>query len=137
MRVVLDTNVLVSAVFFGATPGQVLSHWRDRAFEIVVSREVLEEYVRVGERIAVRAPGVDLGPALDLIAAHATFVSTAPLPEPVCRDPDDDKFLACALAAEARYIVSGDRDLLVLSPYRGVTVLSPRAFVRQLPHGRS
>ena len=137
MRVILDTNVFVSAVFFGGTPGQVLSHWRDREFGIAVSREVLEEYVRVGERLAAQAPGVDLGPVLDLIAAHAIFVIAGSLPGPVCRDPDDDKFLACALTAEARYIVSGDRDLLVLSPYRGVTVLSPHAFIEQLRRDRS
>ena len=138
MRVVLDTNVFVSAVFFEGTPGRVLSLWRDRAFDIAVSREVLEEYVRVGERLTAQAPGVDPGPALDLIAAHAIFVIARSFPEPVCRDPDDDKFPACALAAEAKTIVSGDRDLLVLSPYRGVTVLSPSAFAKELSRtGRS
>ena len=76
-------------------------------FEIAVSPEILEEYVRVGERLAARMPGVDLGPALDLIAANATVVTAAPLPEPVCRDPGDDKFLSCALAAEATYIFTG------------------------------
>ena len=137
MRVVLDTNVFVSAVFFGGMPGQVLSHWRDRAIEIAVSREILEEYVRVGERLAAQAPGVDIGPVLDLVAAHAILVIPGPLPGPVCRDPDDDKFLACALVAEARYIVSGDGDLLVLSPYRGITVLRPRALIERLRHDGS
>lgn len=136
MRVVLDTNVFVSAVFFGGNPGQVLSRWRDRAFEIAVSREILDECVRVGEQLAARAPGVDLGPILELIATRATLVDAAPLSEPVCRDPHDDKFLACALAAEARYIVSGDQDLLVLSPFEGVAVLSPTAFVEQVSQRR-
>ena len=132
MRVVLDTNVFVSAVFFGGIPGRVLSLWRQRAFEIAVSREVLAEYGRVGERLAARAPGADLGPVLDLIAAHASFVLAPSLPEPVCRDPDDDKFLACAVAAEATVLVSGDRDFLIVSSYRGVTILSPRDFSGRL-----
>ena len=125
MRVVLDTNVFVSAVFFGGPPGKVLAAWRDDVIDVVVSREIVQEYVRVGERLSGRFPGVDLGPALDLVAAGAKLVAAPPLPSVVCRDADDDKFLACALAAPARYIVSGDRDLLAVSPYRGVTVSAP------------
>ena len=101
MRVVLDTNVFVSAVFFGGLPGRILAAWRDASIELVVSPEILEEYVRVGDKLASDFPGVDLGPALELLAAGATLVAPDPLPEPVCRDPDDDAFLACALAAGA------------------------------------
>ena len=105
MKVVLDTNVFVSGVFFGGTPGRVLEAWRDGKAEVVLSREIVEEYVRVGE---------------------------PPLSEPVSRDVDDDKFLACALAAGADYVVSGDRDLLDVSSHKGVVVLSPRDFVDRL-----
>lgn len=129
MKVVLDTNVFVSGVFFGGAPGKVLEAWRDGVLEIVISSEIIEEYVRVGEELATQFSGVDLEPALELVAAAATLVLAAPLPEPVSRDPDDDKFLACALAAEAELIVSGDKDLLDVSPYDGITVLGPRAFV--------
>ena len=129
MKVVLDTNVFVSGVFFGGTPGRVLEAWRDGTTEVVLSREILEEYVRVGEELAGRFPGIDLGPAFELLAVSATLVVSTRLPEPVSRDPDDDKFLACALAAGADCVVSGDRDLLDVSPYEGVVVLSPRDFV--------
>lgn len=128
MRVVLDTNVFVSGVFFGGPPGRVLAAWRDGRIEVVVSREIIEEYVRVGERLSARFPGVDLEPALDLISVSATLITAPPLPEPVCQDHDDDKFLACAVAASARYVVSGDRDLLATSPYERVVVIRPRAF---------
>ena len=100
-----------------------------------MSPEVIQEYDRVGERLSERFPGVDLGPALDLVAAVAELVAAPPLPQAVCRDADDDKFLACALAAEARYVVSGDRDLLAISPYRGVTVVRPRDFIERLRQG--
>lgn len=132
MRVVLDTNVFVSGVFFGGPPGEVLAAWSDGALEIVVSDEIIEEYVRVGERLSNRFPGVDLGPALELVATAAKLVTASPLPEQVCRDASDDKFLACALAAGAKYIVSGDLDLLAISPYRGVTVVRPREVVERL-----
>ena len=135
MRVVLDTNVFVSAVFFGGPPGRVLAAWRDGVIDVVVSREIVQEYVRVGERLSEQFPGVDLGPALDLVAAAAELVAAPPLPSVVCRDADDDKFLACALAARARYVVSGDRDLLAISPYRGVAVVRPRDFIEKLRQG--
>lgn len=132
MKVVVDTNVFVSGVFFGGTPGRVLEAWRDGRVEVVLSREIVEEYVRVGERLANRFPGVDLNPALELLTVSATLVTSPPLPERASRDPDDDKFLACALAAGADCVVSGDRDLLDLSAYEGIVVLSARDFFDQL-----
>lgn len=132
MRIVLDTNVFVSGVFFGGPPGKVLEVWRDGKVDVVVSTEIIEEYVRVGEELARQFPGVDLAPALDLVAASAILVVAQPLPEPVCRDRDDDKFLACALAAGAEAVVSGDHDLLDVSPYEGVVVLRPGEFVALL-----
>lgn len=129
MRVVVDTNVFVSGVFFGGLPGDVLSAWRDGLIEVLVSREIVEEYVRVGDRLSRQFPGVDLGPALDLVAAAAKLVLAPPLPEAVCRDADDDKFLACAVAGEAKYVVSGDLDLLAISSWQGVTVVHPRDLV--------
>ena len=132
MRVVLDTNVFVSGVFFGGPPGRVLAAWRDGRIEVVVSREIIEEYVRVGERLSARLPGVDLEPALDLVSVSATLITAPPLPEPVCQDHDDDKFLACAVAAKAEYVISGDRDLLATSPYGSVVVIRPRVFADAL-----
>lgn len=92
----------------------------------MVSREIIEEYVRVGERLSTRFPAADLEPALQLVAASATLVSAPPLSEPVCADGDDDKFLACAVVAGAGYVVSGDRALPATSPYRNVIVIRPR-----------
>ena len=132
MKVVLDTNVFVSGVFFGGIPGRVLEAWRDGKVEVILSREIVEEYVRVGEELADRFTGVDLSAALELLTVSATLVTAPPLPERASRDPDDDKFLACALAAGADCVVSGDRDLLDLSLYEGIVVLSPRDFFDQL-----
>ena len=118
----------MSGIFFGGPPGDLLSAWRDGAIEIVVSREIVAEYVRVGERLSAQFPVVDLNPALQLLAATAMLVVAPPLPEPACGDADDDRFLACAVAAEVRYVVSGDLDL----PYQAVTVLRPRDFLELL-----
>ena len=131
MRIVLDTNVFISGVFFGGLPFQILRAWRDGKVTLALSIEILEEYQRVGRTLAKKFPGVDLDPILDLVAVSAEVVSAPDLPEPVCEDPEDDKFLACALAVRSKHIVSGDRHLLNVSPYRGVQILSPRAFVER------
>ena len=136
MRVVLDTNVFVSGVFFGGPPGRILEAWRDGRVQPVLSAEVFEEYRRVGEELKMRYPGVDLAPFLALLAMHGEFVEAPTLAEPVASDPDDDKFLACALAAGVPLIISGDRDLLEQSGWRGIRILRPRMFVDEFFRGR-
>jgi putative PIN family toxin of toxin-antitoxin system len=96
---------------------------------LVISVEILKEYRRVGEALAERFPSVNLGPVLDLVTAEAKTVLVQSLPGPVCTDPDDDKFLACALAAKCKLIVSGDKHLLKVSGFHGITVMPPRQFV--------
>lgn len=134
MRALVDTNVLVSAVFFGGVPGRVLEALGARRFSLVLSPEILDEYRRVGAELERRYPRLrgTFDPVLALLAAAASFVDAPPLPEPVSADPDDDKFLAAALAARAAIIVSGDRHLLAVSGWRGIAVLTPRAFVERL-----
>ena len=91
--IVLDTNVLVSAVFFGGVPGRILEAWRDGTIRVVLSAEILDEYRRVGRILASEYPGVDIDPLLSLLAVEAEVVEAPPLPAPVSSDPDDDKFL--------------------------------------------
>jgi putative PIN family toxin of toxin-antitoxin system len=108
MRVVLDTNVLISAVFFSGPPSRILSAWIDDRFDLVVSTEILEEYREVARRIGARFPGVELRPVLDRIALHALLVVPVQLPDDACADRDDVKFLECALGCRADCVVSGD-----------------------------
>ena len=128
MKVILDTNVLVSGIFFSGVPSEILTAWRDGKMELIVSPEILEEYRRVGEEMENRFPGVEVAPFLELLAFEATMVAAKPLAEAVCTDPDDDKFLACAIASKAKVICSGDKALLKTTGYRGIEVLTPRLF---------
>jgi len=129
MRVVLDTNVLISGLFWRGTPYRILSAWRDGRFVLAVTPEILAEYVDVARRLAENFPGVDVSRLLELLAVTAKVYEPFALPGPVCSDPADDKFLACALAAGA-VVVSGDKHLLVVQGHRGVEVLTPAAFAR-------
>ena len=129
MRIILDTNVFVSGVFFTGPPYEILKGWRDGKWQLVVSPEILDEYRRVGESLAEQFPGIDLGPTLELVTVKAAMFSAQSFHEPVCADPDDDKFLACALASKSKVIVSGDKHLLQVSGFREIRVLKPREFV--------
>jgi len=129
VRIVLDTNVFVSGVFFTGPPAQILKAWSQGRVSLVTSSAILDEYYRVGRTLAARYPGVDLKPALIFLAIHAEIVSAPDLTESVSEDPDDDKFLACAQAGGVSIIVSGDKHLLRVSGWKSVEVLRPRQFV--------
>ncbi len=131
MKIVLDTNVFISGVFFSGPPYQILKAWRDGKLQLIVSSEILEEYERVGVLLANQFPGVNLNPILELLTITTELFFPAPLTEKVCDDADDDKFIACALAGKANLIVSGDKHLLKVKNYRGIEIVSPRLFVDQ------
>ena len=131
MRVVLDTNVLVSGVFFGGVPGRILAEWTAGKIVLVLSPAILDEYRRVGHELGLQYPDLNatFEPILTLLAMNAIIVDAPALPGPVSDDPEDDMFLAAALAAQGRIIVSGDKHLLAVSGWRAIDVLTPRQFV--------
>lgn len=133
MRVVVDTNVLISGVFFGGIPGRILSAWAAGRFDLVLSPPILEEYQRVGRELARQHPelGSSLEPILALLTTHAILIDAPSWSEPVSADPADEMFLAAASAAGAGLIVSGDRHLLAVSGWGGIAVLKPRQFATQ------
>lgn len=128
MRVVLDTNVLVSAIFFAGVPARILDAWSAGRFEILASVEILTEYRRVVERLSRRFPSAEARPVLDIVMRECHLVEPVSVPGNACTDPDDLKFLGCAAAGRAGCIVSGDRALLRATGYAGIDVLTPRAF---------
>ena len=132
MRAVLDTNVIMSAVFFGGVPLDVLNAWHRGEFELIVSDAVMSEYREIGERMKAKFPSVDPKAWLSYIESHATIVSAAPLASQVCEDVDDDVFLACAVAANAKIVCSGDRHLLACDGWNDIEVLTPRMFYNHL-----
>ncbi|MDX2206117.1 MAG: putative toxin-antitoxin system toxin component, PIN family [Gemmatimonadales bacterium] len=130
---VLDTNVLVSGIFFGGVPGQIVDAWSDDRLAFVLTPEILEEYARVGHTMAAKYPDgrKAFTAMLEILMVHSPVLAAAPLPAPVSADPDDDKFLAAAVAAGVQVVISGDRHLLDVSGWQDVEVVTPRAFVRQ------
>ena len=132
MRVVLDTNVVMSAIFFGGVPFEVLSAWHNGEFELVVSEAVMAEYREIAARMKAKFPSIESEIWMRYIEDHATMVSAVPLATQVCEDADDDVFLACAIAASAKIVCSGDKHLLACNGWNGVEVLTPRIFCNRL-----
>lgn len=129
MRVVLDTNVVMSAVFFRGHPLKILEAWKERRIELVVSDDILLEYEEIADRLSCRYPGVDVHPWISFIRENAIRMDvSAPYPA-VCEDADDDAFVACALASGATVICSGDRHLLAVDGHQGLEILVPKQFL--------
>jgi putative PIN family toxin of toxin-antitoxin system len=129
LKIVLDTNVFISGVFFKGPPQKILTAWRDGRIKILISEEIIEEYRRVGELLSKQFPGIEYGPIVQLLAINARFVQPKKLSAQVCADPDDDKFLECAISGNSNFIVSGDKHLLKVSGHKGIEIISPRNFV--------
>lgn len=132
MRAVLDTNVVMSAFFFGGTPLKIVRSAFSRKIELVVSKAVLSEYREVAERLYEQFPSVNYRRPLSILESKLTMVRPAALGEAVCRDPDDDDIIACALGGKAKVICSGDGDLLALNGFRGLEVMKPSVFCQKM-----
>ena len=130
MKIVLDTNVLLSGLFFGGQPLRIVEACLNGRVRFVISAEIWAEYEQAATELAKDRPLPALPKLLLQLAAEAFMIEAAPLQKPICRDPDDDKFIACALAAGADCIVSGDKDLHAVR-LPGLQVLTPRAFMEE------
>ena len=85
----------------------------------------------MAERLHKRFSSIDINPILDLVTRETRIVAPATVPVSACDDPDDLKFLACALSGSARIVVTGDRALLRTSGFQGLEVVTPREFARR------
>ncbi|MCA9414532.1 MAG: putative toxin-antitoxin system toxin component, PIN family [Candidatus Omnitrophica bacterium] len=129
MRIVADTNVIFSGIFFGGIPGAIINAWRRDNIEFILSDEILDEYSEVGYRMIETPAFEDYLIFLRLLLNRSPLVTPSTLSGQICSDPDDDKFIACALGGKGKVIVSGDKALLECSGYQGIEILSPRDFV--------
>ena len=131
MNVVVDTNVVISAIFWPGESRDCLVLWAERRFHLVITVPIFEEYGEVARRVGRKIPNVNPEPWLKWIERKAKVYEPAPLGRQRSRDPDDDLFLACALASGAKRVVSKDQDLLDMEKPFGIEILTPRAFLAQ------
>ncbi len=134
MRLVLDTNVVISGLLWNGPPAQLIETAQADAVELCTSRVLLTELTRILHRTkfdqAIIASGMSLDELLTGYIELATLVIPEPIPPTVLNDPDDDHVLGCALAAKADLIVSGDQDLLTLKLFAGIPIVTAAEAVR-------
>jgi hypothetical protein len=132
--VVLDTNVLINALLSAeGPPAQVIDLWDAGAFDVAVSAPLLDELKRVLRYKRVRKylemTSVEVDSLIKQWSSTAVYIDSEMRLDVVEDDPDVNRVLECAVAAEAEYIVSGDDHLLDLGEYRGIEVLPPAGFI--------
>lgn len=137
MRVVLDTNVVVSAFLsVRSAPARIMQALQQDAFELLVSPEILQEYgaaLRYDRvRRVHRLTEAQVDSALEDLKGLAIMVEPTISPKIIAADADDDKFFACAVEGRADVIVSGDAHVQAVKQYGGIPVLAPAAFVALL-----
>jgi uncharacterized protein len=137
MRIVLDTNILVSGFLVrGGNPARIMDHWEAGTFELLMAEPILAEcrrvlgYSRIQKKYKYSNDEADtyvMG-----LGRLATVVSPNETLDAVIADPDDNRILECAQAGDADYIVSGDSHLKDLGSYAGIQILTPAAFLLML-----
>jgi predicted nucleic acid-binding protein len=129
--VVLHTNVVVSGAFFGGAPRVVPDAWSDGRLHVVVTPRILDEYLRVCDRLRASYPDAGYRSMLTQLAAQGSLVPDSEGGEQIPADPDDDRFMRCAHAVGA-FVVSGDRHLIAADGWKGVRVLTSSALLASL-----
>ena len=134
MIVVFDTNVIVEAIFWPrSTARRALTGLARRRFKTAVNVGLLEEYSAITAEVRARLfPAAQPSGALAWIASKSIRVEPLPLSGKLSRDPDDNLFVATAAAAQAAFLVTQDRDLLVLEKPFGVAIVTPVELLKQL-----
>ena len=132
MRVVVDTNVFVSS-FFGGIPRKIVDFWKKGQITLCLSKPIVEEYVEVLRRLGLQDE-IELNELMGLFAQASGILFSANTPrlKIVDKDPDDNKFIECAVALNATYVVSGDKSLLGVGAYMGISIVTPKQFIDDL-----
>lgn len=130
MRIVIDTNVLISGVFFGGFPRKILSAVVEQKLTACATTEIINEYEEIVQEMINRKQGHINKTILSPLIKAMEIVEPVTHVE-ICRDRDDNKFLGCAKDSHALYIVSGDRDLLVIEEYEDIQITTAKDFYEQ------
>lgn len=130
MKIVFDTNVIISAIAFGGLPLKAIDTLAGSLVSAFASPEIIEEYRMTLSRILQKYPDRPPHHSIESIIQEMHVLPSRSHIE-ICRDPDDNKFIECAVDNKCIYIVSGDKDLLVLERYEDIEILTVSDFLKQ------
>ncbi len=131
MNVVLDTNILISALFWRGTPYRVVLSALQGKYSLCLSRSILLE-LEEKLKLKFKFPQSKIKDLLTILSSYSIIVKPSKKLHVITEDPDDNKILECAIACKAKYIISGDRHLLHLKQYKGIRIISANEFLKLL-----
>jgi len=128
-KVVIDTNVFISS-FFSGIPRKIINQWKDGNIILCLSQEIIEEYLDVLNRLGLKDKN-EIQELTKLFAEgyNSVFSAKTPNIEIVEDDPDDNKFIECAVALDCKIIVSIDKHLKNIKKYIDIKIVSPKEFI--------
>ena len=127
MKIVVDTNVVISGIFFGGNPRKIVEAVAAGSVDAYATTEIIDEYTGIIDSMIERKQGRINQSILSPLFSAMKIIETGTNTD-VCRDPDDNKFIECAVDAKALYIVSGDNDLLDIKEYDGIRIITAKEF---------
>lgn len=127
LRVVLDTNVLISGVLWGGKPGSIIKRWRKEQFILLMSPFILAEFVNFLHESHIERKEKER--IIHEFETKSVRINPAKKVD-ICRDKKDNQILDLCLAAKADYLITGDNDLLVLNIFEGTKIVKPENLLR-------
>jgi len=127
MKIVIDTNVFISGIFWKGPPNKILSLWAQNQIRIFITGKILNEYLRILHKIDTK--GNISKKWGNFILENSTILKDKDLIT-ICRDKEDNKFLNCSILAKAKYLISGDNDLLCLDHIKNTKIITPIQFLK-------
>lgn len=131
-KVVVDTNVFVSAALLKGTSSALMEYWKDSKFVLLFSADIFDEYFEVIARPKFGQEEKAIRELVELLTEKGIVVEPKITLNVVRHDPDDNKFLECAVVGDADFIISGDHHLLTLHEYRGIKILRIAEFLHEI-----
>jgi putative PIN family toxin of toxin-antitoxin system len=133
MRVVLDTNIIISALLFRGKAGAMVPLWQSQQIKLLASGDMIREYARVLSYPKFHLEEKEIRELLnEEILPFVTPITVTHTPAVIAKDPSDDKFLACAVMGRAEWIVSGDRHLLDLKSHHKIPIVDLAVFLSHI-----
>ena len=135
MSIVVDTNIVVSALLFGGHPGDLAKLWQAGKLDPIFSKDILDEYLKVlaYPKFSLSEKEIEFLLKQEILPYFRVVETSEIQPKTIIRaDPDDDKFIICALADKCDLIISGDKHLLDLGIFQNIEIITPSAFLTRI-----
>ena len=130
MKVVLDTNVFISGIFWTGDCNKLINCWGKEKFKLIISLEIISELIKILKDFKIQLPEGIIKEWIDLIIRNSIIVKPEEKFEIVKDDPKDNIFIEAAFAEKSDFIISQDKHLLKLKEFRGIKIITPDAFLK-------